>query len=157
MADHEPAAHEDELATATPSSGEGHGDHGHGADPDPEIRLSPLVKGIAAIFAVGIGFAILLWPMSMAFKALAERRAEVTAPLDQSRPAGPRLQPNPPVDMEQLRRQEAAVLESYGWVDRERGLAQVPVERAAELTIEHGLGAILASTPTPVEPEEAPE
>jgi hypothetical protein len=28
------------------------------------------------------------------------------------------------------------VLDSYGWVDRERGLVRLPIERAMELTLE---------------------
>ncbi|MFL6655165.1 MAG: hypothetical protein ACJ8KA_10255 [Sulfurifustis sp.] len=41
---------------------------------------------------------------------------------------------------EALRREQEAKLESYGWVDRERGVARIPIERAMELYVERHHG-----------------
>jgi hypothetical protein len=51
----------------------------------------------------------------------------------------PRLQTDAPADLQQLRNREETALESYGWVDRERGVAHIPVERAMELLVARGL------------------
>lgn len=41
---------------------------------------------------------------------------------------------------EALRREQEAKLESYGWVDRERGVARIPIERAIDLYVERHRG-----------------
>ena len=42
---------------------------------------------------------------------------------------------NPPTAAE-LREQEAETLSTYGWVDQEKGIVRIPVDRATELVIE---------------------
>jgi len=54
-------------------------------------------------------------------------------------PPEPRLQVQPREDLKALRRQEDAILSSYGWVDRNAGVVRIPVDRAMQLTIERGL------------------
>ena len=53
----------------------------------------------------------------------------------------PQLQPDPTADLAKLRAAEQASLESYGWVDRERGVVRVPLDRAMDLTLQRGLPA----------------
>jgi hypothetical protein len=48
-------------------------------------------------------------------------------------PPEPRLQASPPVDLETMRAEEDAVLEHYGWVDEQRRVARIPIERAIAL------------------------
>jgi hypothetical protein len=55
------------------------------------------------------------------------------------RPPAPRLTANPGVDLSAMRAREKEVLTSYGWVDREKGVVRIPMERAMELIIERGL------------------
>jgi hypothetical protein len=66
--------------------------------------------------------------------AIAQRRGDRLPPL-------PRLQKTPVADLKQFRQAEDAVLNTYRWVDRQAGIAQVPVDRAIELIAEHGLPA----------------
>jgi hypothetical protein len=54
-------------------------------------------------------------------------------------PPAPRLQSNPPLDLERMRAEEKTRLETYGWVNREQGIARIPIERAMDLVIERGL------------------
>lgn len=56
-------------------------------------------------------------------------------------PPAPNLQTQPFQDVFMLRKGEAAKLESYGWVDKEGGIVRIPIDRAMELTIQHGLPA----------------
>ena len=35
-----------------------------------------------------------------------------------------------------MRQTEAALLDSYGWIDREAGIVRIPIERAMELLVE---------------------
>lgn len=54
-------------------------------------------------------------------------------------PPPPRLQSSPAADLRELRAAEEAVLNSYGWINREAGVIRIPIERAMELTSERGL------------------
>jgi len=47
--------------------------------------------------------------------------------------SAPRLQPDPPAQKQQLREVEDHVLKTYDWVDREQGLARIPIERAIDI------------------------
>ncbi|HUJ38985.1 MAG TPA: hypothetical protein VLW54_00455 [Candidatus Acidoferrales bacterium] len=62
-------------------------------------------------------------------------------PFEQARalPPLPQLQANPESDLEKLREQDRQELNSYGWVDRTRGIIHIPIERAMELLLERGL------------------
>jgi hypothetical protein len=51
---------------------------------------------------------------------------------------GPALQIDPEQDLAMLRAEEKGRLESYSWVDRERGIVAIPIERAMELMVERG-------------------
>ncbi len=54
-------------------------------------------------------------------------------------PPEPRLQLNAPLDLKQLREQEDAVLNGYGWVDKSSGTVRMPIERAIDLLAQRGL------------------
>lgn len=64
-------------------------------------------------------------------------------------PAEPRLQGIPVNDIYRFRLQEQQVLEGYGWISRDGGRVQIPIEEAMRLTVERGLPARAA------QPEEA--
>jgi hypothetical protein len=51
----------------------------------------------------------------------------------------PRLQTDPADDLRRLRIAEAARLESYGWVDRARGIAHIPIEQAMRDAAANGI------------------
>jgi hypothetical protein len=53
------------------------------------------------------------------------------------RPAPPPPPPDaqPPRTIEEVRAAEQEALNTYGWIDREQGVVQIPVERAMELLI----------------------
>lgn len=57
----------------------------------------------------------------------------------QTVPTEPQLQPRPARELQTLRAAEDEVLETYGWVDRQQGLARIPIDRAMELLAEKGL------------------
>jgi len=57
-------------------------------------------------------------------------------------PTGPGLLVNQSADMEELRASEDAVLNSYGWVDRDRGIVHIPIDRAMDLLTETNRGAL---------------
>jgi hypothetical protein len=64
-----------------------------------------------------------------------------------ARPGAPSLAgtPTPEVApdeaLKQLRATEDAILTTYGWVDRQNGIAHIPIDRAMELLLQRGLPA----------------
>jgi hypothetical protein len=56
-------------------------------------------------------------------------------------PPEPRLQTNPRADLQALRAEEHALLETYGWIDQPDGIVHIPIDRAMALTVERGLPA----------------
>src|SRR5262249_35443789 len=60
---------------------------------------------------------------------------------DMSEPAQsfPKLVTSEPQALAEFRAQEAALLTSYGWVEKDKGLARIPIEEAMRIVGEHGL------------------
>lgn len=53
-------------------------------------------------------------------------------------PPPPRLEVRPLKTLEQVRASERELLEGYGWVDREAGLARIPIGRAMAILAGRG-------------------
>jgi len=65
----------------------------------------------------------------------------VPAPFATERPAppGPRVQPNPTADMQSYYESQQRILSGYGWMDRQKGIVRLPIDRAMQLLLERGL------------------
>lgn len=85
-------------------------------------RLAALLAGSTVAVMVACFF---LW------------RGWVTAPVPSPRPGEPKLQTEPRRDLEMFRRRERNANE-WGWVDREHGIARIPIERAMRLMADEG-------------------
>jgi hypothetical protein len=53
-------------------------------------------------------------------------------------PPEPRLQSNPGEEASKINGDAEKELGSYGWVDRSRGIAHIPIEEAMKLLVRHG-------------------
>jgi hypothetical protein len=51
----------------------------------------------------------------------------------------PQLQNAPALDLDALHREKSAMLNEYRWIDRSKGVVQIPIERAMQLTIERSV------------------
>ena len=56
-------------------------------------------------------------------------------------PPSPRLQITPSTDLKDTRDQERDLLLSYGWVEKDKGVVRIPIDRAMDLLAERGLPA----------------
>jgi hypothetical protein len=124
----------------------------HGGHERRDVSFKPLM--IAAVVLV-VALVVAVVGMERLFGFLARReaaRSNPASPLAASRraaPPEPRLQSEPIGDLRKLREREQSTLDSYGWVDRERGVVRVPIERAMELTLEQA-----PTTPAPLDGAE---
>ena len=53
----------------------------------------------------------------------------------------PQLEKTPAVDLQHIRAAEEQLLASYGWVDRQKGVVRIPIDRAIDLLAQRGLPA----------------
>ena len=53
----------------------------------------------------------------------------------------PQLQKTPIPDLGTMRAEEDAVLNNYGWVDKQKGVVRIPIDRAMDLVLKKGLPA----------------
>lgn len=101
-------------------------------------------------FGAGIvgGVIVVVFLMWFLFDRLASRatrlspRPETMAARNpQKEPPEPQLQRAPAMDLKEFQAGEEAVLNNYGWVDAEKGIVRIPVERAMKLVEQEGLPA----------------
>ena len=63
----------------------------------------------------------------------------------QKQPPEPRLQPNPARDLREMRAAEEQLLHQYAWIDPDKGIVRIPIERAMDLIAQRGLPAYAGS------------
>ena len=64
-------------------------------------------------------------------------------------PLAPRLQPSPETEMNEMLAAEERELSTYGWVDCERGIVRVPIDRAIDELAARGLPQFETAAPPP--------
>jgi hypothetical protein len=84
------------------------------------------------------------WWIFRNFENSAATRVLGTAPAQPLLPPEPRLQISPSADWRLMFEQERAALNSYGWVDRSRGIVRIPIDREMELIAQRGFPAAKA-------------
>ena len=113
------------------------------------------------ILALMVGVSFLLKPL---YDLLVTRGVETQAPAayaaetDPStlEPSAPRLQVLPEKELAEFRAQEDAILGSYAWVEKDRGVVRIPVEEAMRLVAERGMPTFSTPSDDAESEEEAP-
>lgn len=118
----------------------------HVANENPGVDFEPKDLNIKAIVWFGAGLLtvtivamVLIWGIM----ATMNGSTDTTRPSALVVPPEPRLQPNPidetssPTEMlrQEMANQEEW-LHSYGWIDKEAGMAHMPIDEAMKLTVE---------------------
>ena len=96
-------------------------------------RIVAAVLIVAAII-IGCGFAI-AW-LDRSFAHGYGREPPAPRSLQPSPAEGPALQPDPKSELEAYRASQQSLLHAYRWVDRPRGVVQIPIEQAMRLAAE---------------------
>ncbi len=117
-----------------------------------------LVIFFASLFAgIALVMAITLWVWAE-FTSL--RQAVQPFPLIKASqiPPEPRIELKPGIQLKNVRAREDAILETYGWVDKNAGVVRIPIDRAMDLIAQRGLPYRTApGAPVPVAPATGPE
>jgi hypothetical protein len=94
-----------------------------------------LYFALALVIATAVAF-VGIWWMFYRFEVQQARRenqprVNVTPVVPE-----PKLQVSPQGDLQELLRQENEILSTYKWIDRDQGVARIPIDRAMQLFIE---------------------
>lgn len=106
-----------------------------------DVRASAILKFTIYLFLVTI---LVLFLMRLLYVGFArhEARQQPPAPIMRTDPERqaplPRLQVSPTRNVVELKRNEAAVLSSYAWVDQPSGIARIPIEEAMKVALRRG-------------------
>jgi len=95
--------------------------------------------GLVVLLGVAAGATFLLFDFFQIRQAAGDPPA---SPFGEVRlvPPEPRLQVEPIEDLRAMEAETDRLLGGYAWVDRERGLVRIPIERAMEIVAERGAG-----------------
>jgi mono/diheme cytochrome c family protein len=119
-----------------------------------------LLAGVGLLVVIGIVLAI----TALLYSLFGFRGTTPGAPspptLEEALIPGPRLQAAPQEDLQQLLSTQQARLESYGWVDEDRGIAHIPIDQAMRIVAEQGFpeaGVVVQPVAPPPDDGPAPE
>lgn len=111
-----------------------------------DVHVGFMAKVVIGLFLLTlIGMGVSWWFQSAETRSFeaADRPSSPLAATLPAEPPEPRLQVVPAADLETVRAQEEAALNSYAWIDAPSGLVRIPIDRAMELVAERGLPARL--------------
>jgi hypothetical protein len=108
------------------------------ASPPRDYEKSDADPRLIAVLAAGVALFLTATPfLLLAVYPDAEKQGDISG--DLRRPPEPRLQIRPQADLEQVRANETAQLNGTGWIDRDRQVAHIPIDRAIDLLAQRGL------------------
>lgn len=121
--------------------------HGELHNPDTAYEHSDINLGAIVAFAVLLAVITLtiqaaVYGIFVMFNHFEQTADRTVSPLEApagTAPPEPRLQTTPWSDLQQLRAAELLYLHSYGWIDKDRGIAHMPIEKAKALLLQKGL------------------
>ena len=106
-----------------------------------DVPIRPLMIFLGALAGMLIIVSGIVAGVFYLFEASAERSDPQPSPLAMKVPdtPGPLLQVSPRQDLEVLRERAERELMTPAWIDRDGGIARIPIDRARSLVAERGL------------------
>lgn len=114
-----------------------------------DARVTPLAQTGLFITALVIASFVGMLVLFRVFAYNQSRSDDPVPPLVANRIAStaPRLQVDPPKQKGALAQSEAALLNSYGWIDPQVQVVRIPIERAMDLVSEGNMPLIAPAAP----------
>ena len=114
-----------------------------------DIKVRPLVQFTVGLTIIGVATYLVVFGLLRLWSAGADRQdallqpatavATPAKPGEERLPPEPRIQANPAADLKTLVAEEDAILTTYGWIDRQAGVARMPIDVAMQRVLEQGL------------------
>lgn len=106
---------------------------------DTKTAFEPTDWNVAPIAAIYVGILVLLVISCFAiFKAYPNSLRDVSRTLDIN-PPGPRLQTHAEADLRRFRAEQDSRLNGYYWIDKQKGIAHIPIEEAMKKLAQTGI------------------
>jgi hypothetical protein len=118
------------------------------AEPDAVARNRDVsIRGVlyfgfwlaVGLIASGVAMFLLFRALEKKDRAADRKLSPMIAASLARTPPEPRLEPYPLAPRSKLRAEEEEILTTYGWVDKNRGVVRLPIDRAMELLVQRGL------------------
>lgn len=110
------------------------------SDVDPK---SVFVSGLVISIGLTVVGMLIAWGAYIAFKSQATvpggSPRTFVVPDEGKLPPAPRLQADPHVSLVPFIQNQDSVLASFGWVNKDSGIAKIPIERAMKIVVQQGL------------------
>ena len=101
-----------------------------------DVHVRAIVSVVAGVL---LACAITMAMTGLFLEMIGRDHREASPPAAPSGFLPPRLQSDPAIDLAKLRTASMRELTTYGWIDRERGIVRIPIERAMTMLLERGL------------------
>jgi hypothetical protein len=105
----------------------------------PKTAFEPTDWSLGPVAWVYVGTAILLVVSSLVLIAAYPNALPDVGRTLRISPPGPRLQTSPEHDLQQFRAEEEKRLNTYYWIDKQKGTVHIPIDRAMEKIVQTGL------------------
>ena len=110
---------------------------------ESDVNVGAIIRYGIGLLVVAAVIHVFLWWLLGLYERQNERAQTQVYPLATGQanrlPPFPRFQENPQQELQELRAKQKAQLEGYGWVNKEAGVARIPIEEAMKMVIERGL------------------
>jgi hypothetical protein len=106
-----------------------------------DVRVGGIFKFALGLVALGFVIHVVLGLVMQGYSGR-ESRARAVRPPFFARdvvPPAPRLQGNPGVELVEFKRRELDQLNHYGWINKDAGIARIPIDRAMDILARTGL------------------
>lgn len=128
----------------------------------PGIEMSDADIGFVVKIMVGIllavGLCMAIVVVQYQFELSMQPKAEPGAFSHEGKmPPEPRLQAFPAKDLVTFNAAQHSKVETYGWVDKEAGIARIPVDKAIESVLKNGFPKRAEGAKPAAKPAEAPK
>lgn len=112
--------------------------------------------GLTVLTVIAVFALLAMFSARDKMPAVKEAPAPLATAAERPIPAGPLLQPLPPVDMAEYKTNALTHLNTYGWVDEEAGKVHIPIDHAIDLALERGFPTGIPEAPAEEPAEAAP-
>jgi hypothetical protein len=124
-----------------------------------DVSLRAMLWIGAAIIVTAIVLHLVLYRLYDGLRAGAAESGRITKSSEvpqQTTSAQPQLQVDPAADINQLRAEENKKLNAYGWIDKDKGVVRIPIDRAINIMAARGITAAGTVNSTNAAPVPAP-
>jgi hypothetical protein len=110
---------------------------------ESDVNVSAIIRYGIGLLVIAAVLHVFLWWLQSTYSRQSQRAQTQVYPLaarEQDRlPPSPRFQENPQQELQHLQAKQKALLEGYGWVSKDAGVARIPIEDAMKMVVTRGV------------------